>query len=107
MRRTAKSGRPDLNRGPHRPERCALPGCATPRRWPSVLPTLGARERQHDGMDGPGARVAEERADRREGPAGEPEVVDEQAGLAWRGRDHLELPAHVRELLGAVLHLPL
>src|SRR5204862_8346859 len=25
------SGRPDLNRGPHRPERCALPGCATPR----------------------------------------------------------------------------
>src|SRR3954468_24099686 len=26
------SGRPDLNRGPHRPERCALPGCATPRR---------------------------------------------------------------------------
>jgi hypothetical protein len=29
--RTNKSGRPDLNRGPHRPERCALPGCATPR----------------------------------------------------------------------------
>jgi hypothetical protein len=27
----AQSGRPDLNRGPHRPERCALPGCATPR----------------------------------------------------------------------------
>ena len=27
-----QSGRPDLNRGPHRPERCALPGCATPRR---------------------------------------------------------------------------
>ncbi len=26
-----QSGRPDLNRGPHRPERCALPGCATPR----------------------------------------------------------------------------
>src|ERR1700747_2155939 len=26
-----ESGRPDLNRGPHRPERCALPGCATPR----------------------------------------------------------------------------
>src|SRR5215211_7225670 len=26
-----KSGRPDLNRRPHRPERCALPGCATPR----------------------------------------------------------------------------
>ena len=30
-RRPEKSGRPDLNRGPHRPERCALPGCATPR----------------------------------------------------------------------------
>ena len=27
-----QSGRPDLNRRPHRPERCALPGCATPRR---------------------------------------------------------------------------
>ena len=25
------SGRRDLNSGPHRPERCALPGCATPR----------------------------------------------------------------------------
>ena len=32
-----KSGRPDLNRGPHRPERCALPGCATPRRW-AIIP---------------------------------------------------------------------
>src|SRR5262245_50039466 len=29
--RGLQSGRPDLNRGPHRPERCALPGCATPR----------------------------------------------------------------------------
>ena len=29
--RRYQSGRPDLNRGPHRPERCALPGCATPR----------------------------------------------------------------------------
>jgi hypothetical protein len=27
-----KSGRPDSNRGPRRPERRALPGCATPRR---------------------------------------------------------------------------
>ena len=26
-----QSGRPDLNRGPRRPERRALPGCATPR----------------------------------------------------------------------------
>ena len=30
-RGNVQSGRPDLNRGPHRPERCALPGCATPR----------------------------------------------------------------------------
>ena len=30
--RSGVSGRPDSNRGPHRPERCALPGCATPRR---------------------------------------------------------------------------
>ena len=30
-RASDQSGRPDLNRGPHRPERCALPGCATPR----------------------------------------------------------------------------
>jgi hypothetical protein len=26
------SGRPDLNRRPHAPQACALPGCATPRR---------------------------------------------------------------------------
>jgi hypothetical protein len=34
------SGRPDLNRGPHRPERCALPGCATPRsiQYPTGTP---------------------------------------------------------------------
>jgi hypothetical protein len=32
--RGEQSGRPDLNRGPHRPERCALPGCATPRMGP-------------------------------------------------------------------------
>src|SRR3954471_19443036 len=31
-----QSGRPDLNRGPHRPERCALPGCATPRSAASI-----------------------------------------------------------------------
>src|SRR5438876_8737507 len=44
-----ESGRPDLNRGPHRPERCALPGCATPRRvakyrrgpWAFFRPALG------------------------------------------------------------------
>src|SRR5579862_5438485 len=31
-----QSGRPDSNRGPHRPERCALPDCATPRRAESI-----------------------------------------------------------------------
>ncbi len=42
-----QSGRPDLNRGPHRPERCALPGCATPR---CVQYSTGARTpaRRHD-----------------------------------------------------------
>src|SRR5436305_11118103 len=29
--RSLVSGRRDSNSGPHRPERCALPGCATPR----------------------------------------------------------------------------
>ncbi len=37
-----KSGRPDLNRGPHRPERCALPGCATPR-WVQYPTAAGDR----------------------------------------------------------------
>ena len=32
------SGREDLNLRPHRPERCALPGCATPRRSPKYRP---------------------------------------------------------------------
>ncbi len=31
--RKAWSGMADLNRRPHRPERCALPGCANPRYW--------------------------------------------------------------------------
>ena len=31
MELAEQSGRADSNRGPHRPERCALPGCATPR----------------------------------------------------------------------------
>ncbi|MDX6534468.1 MAG: hypothetical protein QOF68_2212, partial [Gaiellales bacterium] len=31
LSRSPASGRRDLNSGPHRPERCALPGCATPR----------------------------------------------------------------------------
>src|SRR5262249_29656852 len=30
-RRFVWSGRPDLNRRPHAPQACALPGCATPR----------------------------------------------------------------------------
>src|SRR3954454_3291540 len=43
--RSEQSGRPDLNRGPHRPERCALPGCATPRRaW--SLATSGLAHRR-------------------------------------------------------------
>src|SRR5262245_13314772 len=32
------SGRPDLNRGPHAPQACALPGCATPRRVETPRP---------------------------------------------------------------------
>ncbi len=32
------SGREDLNLRPHRPERCALPDCATPRRSPEYRP---------------------------------------------------------------------
>src|SRR4051794_10104142 len=42
----AKSGRPDLNRGPHRPERCALPGCATPRGTPVSHRPRGGSGRQ-------------------------------------------------------------
>jgi hypothetical protein len=34
---TNQSGRPDSNRGPRRPERRALPGCATPRRTTQYL----------------------------------------------------------------------
>ena len=44
-------GRADLNRGPHRPERCALPGCATPRCGP-IIPEIGrspARSRRAAG----------------------------------------------------------
>ena len=39
------SGRPDLNRGPHRPERCALPGCATPRLTAAVSHSDAVRYR--------------------------------------------------------------
>jgi integrase len=35
----SESGREDLNLRLHRPERCALPGCATPRGWARNLPT--------------------------------------------------------------------
>ena len=38
-----QSGRRDSNSGPHRPERCALPGCATPRRAPVSHTRLAAR----------------------------------------------------------------
>src|SRR5690348_10897787 len=37
------SGRPDLNRGPRRPERRALPGCATPR-WGLSLAARARRQ---------------------------------------------------------------
>ena len=47
---TNTSGRPDLNRGPHRPERCALPGCATPR----MNPVCHSRGRPR-GLKAPGA----------------------------------------------------
>ena len=50
-----KSGRPDLNRGPHRPERCALPGCATPRIEPvshSRAGSPGSRTRQVGSLSG-------------------------------------------------------
>ncbi len=36
------SGRPDLNRRPHRPERCALPSCATSRRGRECSETADA-----------------------------------------------------------------
>jgi hypothetical protein len=39
------SGRPDLNRGPLRPERSALPSCATPRYGDSVLHVSPERSR--------------------------------------------------------------
>ena len=35
--RSLASGRRDSNSGPHRPERCALPGCATPRRQARII----------------------------------------------------------------------
>ena len=38
-----QSGRPDSNRGPRRPERRALPGCATPRRAPQYPTPLSSR----------------------------------------------------------------
>src|SRR3954453_5778268 len=42
-----QSGRPDLNRGPRRPERRALPGCATPRCTPeSSRSRLGSSARR-------------------------------------------------------------
>src|SRR2546426_1831232 len=41
----AWSGRPDLNRRPQRPERCALTSCATPRRIPYYNGKAESRER--------------------------------------------------------------
>src|SRR5439155_12579010 len=47
------SGRRDLNSGPHRPERCALPGCATPRDAPD---DAGGHGLSHRFCAGPVAR---------------------------------------------------
>src|SRR2546422_10939595 len=47
----AWSGRPDLNRRPQRPERCALTSCATPRRKRLYVP-LPASARRYPGMQG-------------------------------------------------------
>ena len=46
----AISGRRDLNSGPHRPERCALPGCATPRLSGPVFHTPAGRRWQRSGV---------------------------------------------------------
>src|SRR5215211_9240266 len=43
--RMARSGRPDLNRGPRPPKGRALPGCATPRRQASLAPPGDCRIR--------------------------------------------------------------
>src|SRR5687768_15756647 len=61
------SGREDLNLRPQRPERCALPGCATPRglragealrnrRITTILPVHSGR--RQDAVARPGRRVA-------------------------------------------------
>ena len=47
----AWSGRPDLNRRPQRPERCALTNCATPRRKRLYVP-LPASARRYPGIQG-------------------------------------------------------
>ena len=47
------SGRRDSNSGPHRPERCALPGCATPRRARII-----AQEVRRSAVSGGAARIA-------------------------------------------------
>src|SRR5688500_4349721 len=46
-----RSGCPDLNWGPLRPERSALPGCATPRRGASMAQPRG-RAARRSGRDG-------------------------------------------------------
>jgi len=53
------SGRPDLNRGPHRPERCALPGCATPRMDPVSHRGADSRSPARSGEDRPQAAASE------------------------------------------------
>ena len=53
---TAKSGRLDLNQRPHRPERCALPGCATPRGDSFCQEPGSAADGRHGGVDVLGRR---------------------------------------------------
>ena len=63
--RLTQSGRPDLNRGPHRPERCALPGCATPRGLPVLrTPYSEGGRRSVEGGRG-GGPIARSRCCRR------------------------------------------
>src|SRR2546428_10135097 len=47
----AWSGRPDLNRRPQRPERCALTSCATPRRKRLYVPLPASARRYQAGRE--------------------------------------------------------
>src|SRR3954447_11574577 len=77
VREGSQSGRPDSNRGPRRPERRALPGCATPRSSISLAGSSGHglevahRQARDEGLEGrlhPGSLAL--------GPAREPDLLD-------------------------------